>query len=121
MSRSASITVNRPRQQIERLWAGGHHPPATFSDAPGDRGTEIRVAVEEAGPVAKLGEVVQKLAEAGPRAKAMDELRRFKALVETGVVPRSEGAPQGEAAERKLKRRPAQPLSDDELERAGSR
>ena len=54
-----------------------------------------------------------------PLAKAKDELRRFKQLVETGEVPRSEGAPEGEPAERKLKQRPAQPLDESELEKAG--
>jgi hypothetical protein len=48
-----------------------------------------------------------------------DDLRRFKQVVETGIVPRSEGSPEGELAERKLKQRPAQPLDDSELEKAG--
>ncbi|MEA2307329.1 MAG: hypothetical protein QOH43_4609, partial [Solirubrobacteraceae bacterium] len=54
-----------------------------------------------------------------PVAKIKDTLRRFKAAVETGEVPRSDGAPEGELAERKLKQRPAQPLDDSELEKAG--
>ena len=52
-------------------------------------------------------------------AKVKDELRRFKALVETGVIPRADGVPEGELAERKLKQRPAQPPDDAELEKAG--
>jgi hypothetical protein len=35
------------------------------------------------------------------------------------VIPRSEGSPEGELAERKLKQRPAQPLDQAELEKAG--
>jgi hypothetical protein len=54
-----------------------------------------------------------------PRAKAMDELRRFKQRVETGVIVRSDGSPEGELAERKLDQRPAQPLEERELEKAG--
>jgi hypothetical protein len=42
----------------------------------------------------------------------MDALRRFKARVETGEVPRSDAVPEGELAERKLKQRPAQPLEE---------
>jgi hypothetical protein len=32
---------------------------------------------------------------------------------------RSDGTPEGESAERKLKQRPAQPLEESELEKAG--
>jgi hypothetical protein len=109
----ATITVLRPREELERLWR--EHEPlegATFKDAPGDRGTEIQVDVESGG-------VLKKLTGDDPRAKAMDALRRFKALVETGEVPRSDATPEGELAERKLKQRPAQPLDGSELEKAG--
>ena len=54
-----------------------------------------------------------------PLAKVKDELRRFKQRVETGEIPRSDGTPEGELAERKLKQRPAQPLSEDEREKVG--
>jgi hypothetical protein len=109
----ATITVLRPREELERLWR--EHEPvegATFKAAPGDRGTEIYVDVESGG-------VLSKLSGDDPRAKAMDALRRFKALVETGEVPRSDATPEGELAERKLKQRPAQPLEQDELHKAG--
>jgi hypothetical protein len=39
--------------------------------------------------------------------------------VETGEVPRSDGSPEGERADRKLKQRPAQPLSTQELQKVG--
>jgi hypothetical protein len=109
----ATITVLRPREELERLWR--EHEPvagATFQDAPGDRGTEIHVDVESGG-------VLSKLTGDDPRAKAMDALRRFKALVETGEVPRSDATPEGELAERKLKQRPAQPLDADERAEVG--
>jgi hypothetical protein len=56
------------------------------------------------------------------RAKVKDALRRFKQLVETGEIPRSDGSPEGERAERKVRQRPAQPLAESELaelEKAG--
>ena len=115
----ATITVFRPRDEVERLWQGSEHQPegsVSFTDAPGDRGTEIHVELSEGG---KLGGIAQKLTGSDPRAKAMDALRRFKQLTETGEITRSEGTPEGEAAERKLKQRPAQPLDDSELEKAG--
>jgi uncharacterized membrane protein len=116
MSRIAAITVNRPREEVEQRWRSSEYRPeyvegsdatVSFADAPGDRGTEIRVRVENRRRAGKV------------RAKVLDELRRFKQHVETGVVARSEGTPEGERAERKLKQRPAQPLSEAELEKAG--
>jgi hypothetical protein len=107
----AAITVRRDREEIERLW---HDPdmhdvsvPAAqvhFVTAPGDRGTEIHVDVGEGGSEA--------------RAKAKDDLRRFKALVECGEIPRSEGSPSGVLAESQLNQRPAQPL--EHLEHLGA-
>jgi uncharacterized membrane protein len=128
MSSKAAITVNRPREGVERLWQSSEYRPdyidgvdaaVTFVDAPGDRGTEIHVNLDESTQGGKLREAVQKLLGSEPRAKVMDDLRRFKQLVETGVIARSEGAPEGELAERKLKQRPAQPLDESETEKAG--
>jgi len=122
-SRKAAITVNRPRDQVQRQWAERQSKfteagdaTVTFKDAPGDRGTEIHVEVDTSG---KLGELAQKLTGTEPLAKAKDDLRRFKQLVETGEIPRSDASPEGELLERKLKQRPAQPLDDSELEKAG--
>ena len=124
----ATITVYRSREEVERLWrerrpAGD--APVTFRDAPGGRGTEIHVEVTGAGRNGRLRglaekvEVVEKVVGAVPRAKVKDTLRQFKQLVETGEIPRSEGSPEGERFERKLKQRPAQPLSERELQEVG--
>ena len=117
MSRAA-ITVTRPREEVERLWTNAEYRP-TFVDAPGDRGTEIYIDIEDEPRGGKLGELVQKVAGTEPKAKAMDELRRFKQIVETGEISRSDAVPEGELAERKLKQRPAQPLEASEREKAG--
>ena len=131
MTVKAAITVHRSREEVQRLWESSEYRPeylaetdaaVRFVDAPGDRGTEIHVELEEDGPgFGKLGELVQKVAGAVPRAKVKDDLRRFKQHVETGVIPRSDATPEGERFERKLKQRPAQPLDDSELEEAGLR
>ena len=123
MNRTA-ITVNRPRDEVQRLMLSPEHRPAyiaessatvTFKDAPGDRGTEIHVDVGDEG-----GGLVKRLTGGdAPLPKIKDDLRRFKQLVETGVISRSDGVPEGELAERKLKQRPAQPLDQDELHKAG--
>ncbi len=94
MSRHATITVNRPREDLERLWASAEHRPehieradarVTFEDAPGDRGTEIHVDFEAGGRLRRMG---RKLTGSEPRAKVMDDLRRFKQQVETGETAR---------------------------------
>jgi uncharacterized membrane protein len=128
MTSKTAITVDRPREEVQRRWAGDLRPgfvddgaEVTFKDAPGDRGTEIHVALAPSGPAAHLPGALQGIAGAVPLAKVKDELRHFKAIVETGVLPRSDGVPEGERFERKFKQRPAQPLADGELERAGAR
>jgi hypothetical protein len=78
-------------------WAG--FDPATaelqgdvrFKRAPGERGTELHVTVN------------------GQSSSVNDELRRFKALVETGVEPRSDKTPEGFSAFRQILQRPARP------------
>jgi uncharacterized membrane protein len=126
----AAITVLRPPDIVQRLWQDADLHPAyldeidaqtTFTAAPGERGTEIHVAIEHDTLGGKVGEVVDKVRGALPRAKAMDELRRFKQRVETGVIVRSDGSPEGELAERKLDQRPAQPLQESELAEVGVR
>ena len=115
----AAITVGLPRAAVEERWQSFRYDgeaTVTFRDAPGDRGTEVHLEVDAPG---KLGGIAGKLKGSDRRAKAMDDLRRFKQLVETGEIARSEATPEGEAAERKLKQRPAQPLDDSELEKAG--
>jgi hypothetical protein len=128
MSSKAAITVLRAREDVESMWRDTDLQPSfaqqsdntvRFVDAPGDRGTEIHVEVKASAPAGKLGEAVQKLTGTEPLAKVKDELRRFKQRVETGEIARSEASPEGELLERKLKQRPAQPLSDSELHKAG--
>ena len=125
MNSRTAITVNRDRAEIQRMWLELETRPehiaesgatVTFKAAPGDRGTEIHVDLGETG---RLGAMARRVTFADPLAKVKDDLRRFKARVETGVIPRSEGTPEGESAERKLKQRPARPLNDDELRKAG--
>src|SRR3954453_18797324 len=128
MNPHPAITLLRPRDDAQRLWQdAGLHPTyldeidaqVTFEPAPGDRGTEIHVTLAHDAPGGKVGEGVDKVRGARPRAKAMDELRRFKQRVETGVIVRSDGSPEGELAERKLDQRPAQPLRERELAEVG--
>lgn len=78
-----------------------------FEPAPGDEGTEVTVQLEYEPPAGKLGALVAKLSgeEAGQQVK--EALRRFKALMEAGEIPTTEGqpvgAPQGGKTGRKRK------------------
>jgi uncharacterized membrane protein len=127
MTSKAAITVLGSPEEVRRRWEDGSQSDyvdsadaqVSFKPAPGDRGTEIHVDLGSGAPGGKLGEMAAKLTGKEPLAKVKDDLRRFKARFETGVIPRSEGTPEGELAERKLKQRPAQPLEASELEKAG--
>jgi hypothetical protein len=128
MSSKASVTVLGSPEEVRQGWQEddlrpdyieSHDAAVTFKAAPGDRGTEIHVDLEQTAPGGKLGEMLMKLTGKEPLAKVKDDLRRFKAQFETGEIPRSDGVPEGELAERKLKQRPAQPLKEDEFEKAG--
>jgi hypothetical protein len=124
MQRTAAITVFHPREEVERLWKDASYGPTRpdasvrFADAPGNRGTEIHLVLENDVRGGKLGESVKELSGSDPLSTAKDQLRRFKQLVETGVIARSDGTPDGESAARKLQQRPAQPLEEAQREKA---
>jgi uncharacterized membrane protein len=61
-----------------------------FKEAPGGRGTEVRVVLEYEPPAGKLGMVVAKLLGEEPDLQVREDLRRFKQLMETGEIPVSE-------------------------------
>jgi uncharacterized membrane protein len=86
-----------------------------FSRAPRDQGTEIRVTISYDVPGGKLGEAFAKWAGEDPHQQLDDDLRRFKQVMETGEVVRSDGAPWGKRARKEFPQHAAQPLSDQEV------
>jgi uncharacterized membrane protein len=82
-----------------------------FSEAPGGRGTEVRVHLTYHPPAGKLGMAVAKLLGAAPDQQAREDLRRFKQVLEVGEVVRSEGSPHGADARAYRIQRPAQPVT----------
>jgi uncharacterized membrane protein len=82
-----------------------------FRPAPGGRGTEIRVRLSYDPPAGKLGGTIAKLFGEAPDQQLRDDLRRFKQVLETGEVVRSEGTPEGTKTRRQLFQRPAQPVT----------
>jgi uncharacterized membrane protein len=66
-----------------------------FVQAPGDRGTEVRVVMDYIPPAGQLGDVIARLFGESPRQTVREDLRRFKALMESGEIPTTTGQPRG--------------------------
>jgi uncharacterized membrane protein len=81
-----------------------------FTGAPGGRGTEVRVELHYDPPGGMAGAALARLLGEHPDQQVRDDLRRFKQVMETGEVVRSEGSPEGVHAIRQLRQRPAQPV-----------
>ena len=65
-----------------------------FESAAGDRGTVVIVLM--AFELGKLANAWQSLTNRNPKQGVIENLRHFKALAETGEIPRSQGAPHGD-------------------------
>lgn len=63
-----------------------------------DRGTVVRVHLQYNPPAGKLGSTIAWLLGEEPGLQIREDLRRFKALLETGEIPTTEGQPSGRAA-----------------------
>ena len=120
MAASSAVTINRSEQEITSqlsqadplLTSDGVR--ITYGPAPGDRGTEVRVVLEQSVPGGQLGQKVAAVVGADPQRQLDDAVRRFKQLVETGEVIRSEASPGGTDAKQQRSQRPAQPLAADQ-------
>lgn len=66
-----------------------------FEPAPPGQGTEVTVQLDYVPPFGKLGEAIAKLYGKEPEIQLEDDLDRFKALMETGEIPTTEGQPAG--------------------------
>ena len=81
----------RSREEAEIPNAGS----VRFHPAPGDEGTEVTVNFEYDPPAGKLGALVAKFTGEEPARQVEEALRRFKALMEAGEIPTTEGQPVG--------------------------
>jgi uncharacterized membrane protein len=66
-----------------------------FEPRPGNRGTIVRVDLQYEPPGGAAGKLAAKLFNESPEQQIYDDLRRFKQVVETGEVVRSDGSPDG--------------------------
>ena len=110
-----AVTINKPRAEVEAAWDLDEYQP-TFVDAPGGRGTEVAVEFMHDPPAGDFGVLAGKLTGRDPATKLADELRRWKAWVETGEVVRSDATPDGHQLANHLKQRAAQPLEPEEVQ-----
>lgn len=83
-----------------------------FEPAP-EGGTEVSVDLCYEPPGGRAGAAVAALLGDEPRQQVRDDLRRFKQILETGEVVRSDSTPEGTLARRQshLRQRPAQPMA----------
>ena len=63
-----------------------------FDESTGGRGTTVRVVLEYQPPGGRVGQLVAKLFGEEPEMQVREDLRRFKAMMETGEVPNSRSA-----------------------------
>jgi uncharacterized membrane protein len=85
----AEIIDDTPGRRIAWRSVGGSVPNAgsvTFTEAPGDRGTELHVEIEWAPPGGALGKSFAHLFGDDPGLIVETDLRRFKATMEAGYV-----------------------------------
>lgn len=75
------------------------------------RATEMIVELEYHPPGGRVGKAVATLLGEDPQQQLRDDLRRFKQVIETGEVVRSDGSPDGMITQRLFRQRPAQPPS----------
>ncbi len=79
-----------------------------FSDATGNRGTEIRISLQYNPPGGVVGALFAKMFGEEPEQQITEDLGRLKAMIESGQVPTNSGQTSGrdlEKAEQKAQKR----------------
>jgi uncharacterized membrane protein len=66
-----------------------------FKAAGQNRGTELRVRLQYQPPAGRAGAAIAWLMGRSPAQSIRDDLRRFKAFIEAGEIPTTEGQPSG--------------------------
>lgn len=108
----AEITEDVPNERL--AWQSVHGAEienrgiVRFRPAPADRGTEVKVDVYYDAPGGAAGVTIARWFGEEPLQQVRDDLRRFKQVMETGEVVRSEGSLDG-IGQGPLKQRKAQP------------
>jgi uncharacterized membrane protein len=93
----SEILADEPGKRIAWRSIGGESDNAgevIFENAPGGRGTVVTVLQEFR--MGKLASAWQTLVARNPKPAVIENLRHFKALAETGEIPRTEPQPHGD-------------------------
>ena len=93
----AEILADEPGKRIAWKSTGGDVDEAgevIFESAPGGRGSMVTVLMQFA--IGKLASALATLTGRNPKQSVIENLRHFKALAETGEIPRSEPGPHGD-------------------------
>jgi uncharacterized membrane protein len=97
----AEIVEEAPNERIAWRAVGNadveHTGSVTFSPAPGDRGTEVRVMLHYAPPAGRLGTALAKVFGEEPTQQVARDLRTFKQVMEAGETPSVARQPHGAA------------------------
>jgi len=108
----AEVTEDVPAERISWRSTEGASVPNTgtvrWIPAPGARGTEVHVDLTYEPPAGAAGAAIAELFGEEPNQQVRDDLRRFKQLLETGEIARSNSTPTGVRARQSMSQ-PAQP------------
>ena len=95
----AEITEDRPNEHLAwRSLEGAdvdNSGVVRFRARPGGRGSEVRVEMQYGPPGGMAGKAVAALFNQAPEQQIYDDLRRFKQIIETGEIVRSDAALEG--------------------------
>jgi len=97
----AELDITRAAPDEEIAWRGMqgdrllHFGSLSFRDAPGGRGTIVAAHLEYAPSGGSLGVALARVMGRSPQRLVADSLRRARALLETGEVPRTNGQAAG--------------------------
>jgi len=109
------ITADTPNELIAWQSLEGadvdHSGVVRFEPRPANRGTIVRVDLEYRPPGGQAGRIAAMLFNESPEQQIYDDLHRFKQIVETGEVMRSDGSPEGMGD---VMQRPGQPSAERE-------
>jgi uncharacterized membrane protein len=72
-----------------------HAGSVLFSDAPGERGTEVKIELQYNPPAGMVGAAIAKLWGEEPTQQIEEDLRRLKQILEAGEIATIEGQPAG--------------------------
>jgi uncharacterized membrane protein len=92
----AEILADEPGKRIAWRSTGGDLDQAgevVFDPAPGGRGTMVTLLQEF--KLSKIALAWESLTDRNPKQGVIENLRHFKALAETGEIPRTQGQPHG--------------------------